>query len=446
MRATPTLICLTLTLAALAGCFTEDDPTPEVAPSIAGSAQEAGASSGPAPVAASEPFQVAGGAAGDETLVTAYPVAFETNAAKPPETREFAGEFTPTGCTPVRNVPLVGLLGVLPPNGGVYNVSDALAPGDVFSFDVQLRWTNTDESWADAHLFYAFGAATDNNNDFTGELRGEVVVNFTGQQFRLHDGQPAMVGAFCWYGQVTTPIPYTLTVTLHFAEAGVPSQTPILLDVPANATRLFVSGLALDPSQGVLSHYRIFGPDDELVCECSLSSNQAVATVELETTGAHVLLVDHTSNGFVSFALDAPPPAALRALDSVWSLMTLATSDGGAFDETVPFDLPATPLNMGAWVIPTGGEPADAGFGQGYALDVTNGRGEVVRQRMEAFAMYRLEVPSLFGIGDWRALPVDGEWEFWQDHHAYGRGAHEAHVTADSFRGQVVLIQMSYVR
>lgn len=444
------VLSLLLVLPVFAGCLGEEPASEPEAPPVAKSAEDAGAKSGDAPVAATQPYQVTLGDEGSsQEVVTAYPVSLETNAAKPPLTLTFDGEFDAASCNPLGGLPFGGLGAAQ--SWRFNDFSDQLAKGDVLSYAIEMKYTNTDQSNAELHLFYGVDTVQDYWQEPTGDVRGEVVMNFTGQSYRVDDEGPAWVAAACWYGVLTTPIPYTLTVTLTFAQGSVPSGAPMLLKVPANATRLFVSGVPLDAAQGVSSHYRVFAPDDSVLCECGLSSAGASASLVLPEPGDYVLLVDHTANGFVSFALDAPSPASLKPLGAEWATYPLTTSDGGPVDEAVDVDLPSTPLAMNAWVFPPGfsqGAPTpDAGMGKAVSLSITNGRGEVVRMKLGGYVTFHAGVPGQWMFGQWIpvALP-GGEWEFFVDHHAYGPGAHQVSLKAEQMRGEAVLFAMHYVR
>lgn len=450
------LLTLLLILPVFAGCMGDDGEAPgAVEGDVAASAAEAGATTGPAPSAPKSPYQVTvdeedasdsqGGGKG--TTATAYPVSIETNPARPPITLDLSGEFDPVACG-------TGLSVNLPIPGGPRtwqwnDLRDELSVGDAYSYRIEMKYANTDQNWADLHLYYGLDGHNEFYSEPNAEKRGEIVMNFTGQSYRVNEDDMAWVAASCWYGFFTEPIPYTLTVTLTFVESALPAGAPVLLTVPPEATRLFVTGLAVDPSKGVLSHYRVFGPDDELLCECALSSNQQAASFELPGPGDYVLLVDHTDNGFVSFALDAPTNASLLPLQLEWQRHVVLTNDGGPIDETVEIDVPTTPLILNTWVSPPGSEDAanNVGTGKGYGITVTNSRGEVVRQKLAGFATYRVVVPGAFWIQNWYAVPFpDAEWEFMNDHHAYGNGPHQVHVKADNFRGEAVMSVLTYVR
>lgn len=437
----------TLLLAApalLAGCLGEEK-VPADAQAVAASAQEAGAVAGPAPAAADRPFQVAD--AQGEAPVTVYPLAIETNAAKAPYVNEFTGVYEPQECAPTGGGLPLGGLG-LAQGGERFDVAEAFAQNDVYSYDVSLTWTNTDQSWAELHLWHRFDTVSNFWSEPTSEGRGEIVLNFTGQGFIVSEEILAMVGVQCWYGFVTQPIPFTIRVAIAFAEGAVPAQAPVLVRVPEGATRLFATGVALDPSQPVLSHYRVFGPDDALVCECALSSDEATDVLELAQPGDHVVLIDHTANGFLSFGLDAPAASSLVPLATELVVHPLAASEGGALDETITLDVPSTPLGMWAWVFAPGdaaGSP-DAGAGHNMKITVANARGDVLRIAMAGYVTFHASAPGAFTTNEWMAIPMDGEWEFFTDHHAYDLGPHLVTVKADAIRGEARLFAQHYVR
>lgn len=446
------LVLLALVLPLFSGCLGgEEGPTAE-APAIASSKEEAGATDGPAPSAAKNPYQVSASEyQGDEAAaesVTVYPVAIQTNAPKPPVALTFDGEFGPDACNQAGGIPFGWVVGAS--GSHFHEFADSLASGDVFSYQIEMRYTNTDDAWAEMHLGYGIGGANTFWTEPTGSLRGEVVMNFTGQSYRVRDDDWAWVRAECWYGATTKAIPYTLSVTLTFADAAVPSGSPVLLEVPDGATRLFVTGVALDPSRGVSSHYRLFAPDDSLVCECGLGSTQEASSLQLPGPGAYVILVDHTDNGFVSFAMDTPPTADLLPLETEGALYPILSATGGTVDETVLVDLPTTPLSLDAWVFPPGfpsSETPDLGMGHRYQFTLTNARGEVIGQTMEGWITTRLVVPGALWTSNWYPIPTPtGVWEFRLDHHAFAPGGHEAHVKADALRGEIALFAIHYVR
>lgn len=445
MARTPLALALVLLLAPLAGCFSEDTP-PAEASLVAADAAEAGAVDGPAPVAAKNPYQLADAEGGQATTV--YPIAIETNAAKAPFSDTFTGEFQPQGCLPTGGGLPLGGLGFAR-NNFAFEITEAFAQHDVFRYDATLTFANTDSSWAELHLWTRFDNAGDYWNEPTSESRGETVINFTGQGFIVNEEFFAGVGVECWFGQITTPIPFTLTIDVSFAEGGVPSAQPVMLSAPEDATRLFATGLAIDGAKPVSSHFRVFAPDDSLVCECALSSNMPSVSIELaEGAGDYVILVDHTENGFLTFALDAPPTSPLKPLNSRFERFDVASSDGGSIDETVELVLNSTPLGMGAWVFAPGdisGTP-DVGMGHNVQLTVANARGDVLRTKMVGYGTFHAAVPGMLSTNRWYAVPLDGDWEFFVDHHAFDLGGHTVTVHADTLRGKMTVFAQFYDR
>lgn len=431
----------------LAGCL-NDEPAATQAQTVAASAEEAGMVSGPAPVAAKDAYQVqTTSESGAPTAATAYPVAIQTNPARAPYHEEFTGTYEPQECAPTGGGLPLGGLG-LARGSQFFDLTDVFSQNDVFSYDVALTWTNTERSWGDLHLWHQFDGVGNYWNEPTNEP-GEKVINFTGQGFIVRDEFFAGVGVECWYGFVTQPIPFTISVTVTFAEGAVPAQVPVLLKVPDGATRLFATGVPLDASKPVLSHYRVFAPDDSLVCECAIASDAQTSALELPGTGDYVVLVDHTENGFVALALDVDSDDKLLPLETQFAAYPLASSAGGnALDETLSVDIPSTPLQMWAWVFapgPVDGAP-DLGAGKNLKITVTNGRGEVVRTSMAGYLTFHAAVPGVFITNDYYAVPVDGDWEFFVDHHAYDLGAHTVRVQAEALRGEARLMALHYVR
>lgn len=444
-------LCLLVALAAaLAGCASGPSATEESVP-VKASAESAGAVDGPAPAAPKEAYAATASSAtgsGESESLTVFPVLFPTNAAKAPFVEEYTGAFTPNDCSPNGQL----LPSRFIPGGAPkwWNVSEAFAPGDVFSYAVTLTWTNTDDSWADLHLGNTFGGASDYWQEPTNDKRGEVVLNFTGQGYFGPAGR-AMVGADCWYGFTKDPIPFVIKLELTFAEGALPASTPALITVPDNATRLVARGVAVNPDEGVLSHFRVFKPDDTLLCECALDPMTAAATLPLIEGGDYVIIVDHTTNGFVSFGLDVVSPTPMKALSHKMTPHVIfkdLNENGFSKEAAITFD--SVPLSMRAWVFPEGfseRKAPSAGAGSKYEIHVTSPRGEVLRQKMAAYATYRVSVPGVFSFQDWRPVAVPGgEWEFYTDHHAYSYGTHLVNVKADQIRGDVVLFVQQYDR
>lgn len=437
-----------------AGCLA-NDPDPAPAGDVAPLAEASGDGSLPGPAAPTGAYTVEAapategdGAEAQAQSATAYPVRLATSAAKAPVTREFAGTYEPQDCTPNGGVPLGGL--GFAEGSRFHDFTDDVAVGDVLSYDLRMTWTNTDASWAEIHLGFSIGSAGDFWQEPTSEV-GERTINFTGQAFRGREEEQASLFVNCWYGQITEPIAYSITIALTFAEGAIPSSLPVQVAVPAGATRLFVSGLPASGAEGTPSHFRVFRPDDTVLCECALASDDQTAGVALDAgAGNYVVLVDHTANGFVTLALDAPNDGVAIPLALEWQQFDVFTSDGAqAVDETIAIDVPTVPLDMGAWVFAAGASaegPFAVGLGKAYRLTVSNARGDVVRQAMAGHFTYRAAAPPVLGTSDWLPLPVGDEWEFTQDHHAYDLGEHTVRVTADAFRGDVVVWARQYVR
>jgi hypothetical protein len=450
VRVALVLLLVLLPAVSFAGCLAgkaDERPAATKAPS----AKEAGARDGPAPAAPDSPFsvQAQGATPGDVQSVTAYPVAFKTSAARAPVTKAFDGQFDPAACNPNGGGLPLGGLGAAS-SFHFYDLSDQFQADDVYSYAVQMTYNNTDSAWAELHLYEGLtsGAGTFWSEP-TGDKRGPVAMNFTGQGYHAKDDQP-WVGAACWYGQSTAAIPYHIVVTLTFAQGAVPAGVPFLVKAPANATRLFVRGVALDPAQGVLSHFRVFGADDKLVCECALGSRMETSTVQLPAGGGGiVVLVDHTSNGFVSLALDAPPEASLAPMKITGESYSIASSAGGALSQDTKLDFKTVPLNVGAWVFPPGGfnvTTPDAGTGKALNVTLRNSRGEVLHMAMASYVTFSVAVPGALQDIEWFPTPLPGEWSFGQDHHSFAQGPQVAHAQAETFRGEIVVFATHYVR
>lgn len=103
---------------------------------------------------------------------------------------------------------------------------------------------------------------------------------------------------------------------------------------------------------------------------------------------------------------------------------------------------------MGAWVFAPGdfeGAP-DVGAGHNFHLTVANARGDVLRMSLAGYLTFHAAVPGMFATNEWYAVPIDGDWEFFQDHHAYDLGGHTVTVQADSLRGRAMLFAQFYDR
>lgn len=430
-------LALSLLAPLLSGCLGQDDTTPAAVSAVAASAEEAGATSGPAPSAPKEAYLVAPDEASEEQ-VTAYPLSIRTNPAKPPVELDLSGEFKTADCAPGFDIDGVQ------DRRRFWDLSEHLAVGDVFEYDVTVSFTNTDDSWAEIHPFFAMGSTVKGHTEPVRDVREPIVINYTGQSYRASDEDMAFLELDCWWGLVTDPIAFTVLVKLTFAEAAVPAEHPIRVPVPEGATRLFVRGVALDPAKGVNSHYRVFGPDDRLVCECALGSNQQVSTLELDQAGDYVLLVDHTANGFVSLALDAPPEADAEAMEVEWARTHIHHSDGGPVDTSVEFELATVPLLMHVQAASGDFSSPSLGAGKKTGIVVNNARGEVMR------VTYGGHLAGFVPVGDewfnfWFGIWPD-DWEYVVDHHAYGPGAHTAAIKAEAFRGDIFVITRQYVR
>lgn len=428
------LVALLLLALPFAGCLSDDAADDETETPVAQSATEAGAVSGDAPVAPKDSYVVE---ASDEGELVAYPVPIQTNPARSPVVVDLSGEFKPGDCRPLNFGPLeqMALQTVSAPRRFL-DLSESVKVGDVFLYNITLTYTNAPDNWGEIHAGYGFGNTIAQHQESTREMT-DVVISWEGQGFRASEDDLAWAFIGCGMGQMTRAIPYTFTVSLSFAEGAVPAEAPVLLPVPEGATRLIVRGVAIDGEEGVLSHFRLFAPDDTLVCECALSSADEVSVVPLAVPGDYVLLVDHTSNGFVSVALDVPPEAEMRALSAEWVVTPVFATDGGPVDTTVELDFERVPLFMAAFVAPKDG----AGVGKKTDLTVTNTRGTPLHIAWGGHVTW--EEPT--GGGPWLGF-WPGDWAFEQDHHAYAQGHHTAVVKAEELRGEVAIVTRQYVR
>lgn len=432
------LVPLLLLAPLLTGCLSGDEPPAASAPAIAQSAAEAGAETGPAPSAPKGAFFVAPDEDDKDETVAAYPATIRTNAAKPPVELDLSDAFTGADCRGLNFGEAEDVLQAASRHRHWTDLSEHLAVGDVFQYEVFFSYTNADTAWGEIHPRFAIGSDITSHDESTGQ-EDTIEVNWTGQGYRTGDDEPAWVMVGCWQGVMAQPVPYTLTVKLTFADSAVPSQAPIRVPVPADATRLFVRGVAFDPEKGVSSHFRLFDAQDDLLCECGLSSGAEVATVAVQGGDELVLLVDHTDNGFVSLAFDAPPTEDLEAMQVEWVRTSLVTSAGGPVDTTVDVDLGKVPLFMSARVLgPTDGSP---GGGKKTQLSLVNGRGEVLRQSWGGHTAAQTDGDAGPWLGFW-----PGDWERVVDHHAFAPGAHVATIKAETLRGEVVLYTRQYVR
>lgn len=437
----PVLLAALVLLPALAGCLNDDAPAAAAEPQVAPDAASAGAVAGEAPSGAKEAYtvQAAANEAGDDKQeLVAYPLNLRTNPAKPPVEEVFEGAFNQTDCLGIGLNPVAK-------NNRFFDLSDLFSVGDVVAYDLQLEYEARQDSWAEIHLVAGMGNRIEGHNEPIGEQRGPIVQNFTGQTYRVTDDDFAFASVNCWYGQQSGPLPFKLTVRLTFAEAAVPAETPILLTVPEGGTRLIVRGVPLDPTKGVNTHFRIFGPDEALLCECGLGALDEATYWSVPAPGDYVILVDHTSNGFVSLALDTAPSADLHPLQSEWVLHKVFTSDGGAADATVNLDLPQVPLLMHAFTTAVG-DQTSVGAGKGVQLEVTNSRGTPLAVKWGGYFAHQVRTPAA-NYNQWWGLWPDREaWGYSADHHAYAPGGHQVHVKAEAFRGDAYVLARQYVR
>lgn len=411
-----------------AGCLSEEEPTQD-GPVVAQDAEAAGAKSGEAPVAPKDAYTIDGGAA-------AYPVAVETNPARAPITIDFSGEFKQQDCRMFNFGGAEEILMAASYHRRFRSLEDDLKVGDVFSYNITLTYTNSAQNWGEIHMAYGIGSTIQEHIEPTRELT-DVVQSYSGQGYRGGEDDMAWLFVGCDIGAMQTPIPYTFTATFTFAEGAVPAEAPMLLTVPEGATKLFVTGVKIDDTKGTLSHFRVFRPDDTLLCECALSSSEDVATVEIPEAGEYVVIVDHTDNGFLSFALDAPSDTPLRALGAEWVETSLFAADNGPVDQTVDVTLDRVPLVMFAAVVPKD----SAGVGKRTSLVMANARGEPLRIAWGGHVTWSMPDGGMAWTGIW---PTD--WEFTQDHHAYAQGAHTATIKAEELRGEIFLVTRQYVR
>lgn len=438
----PLLLASLLLLPAFAGCLAGDEPAPaDDAGAPAATAQDAGAVAGPAPSGAKDAYVVPASETEDAKEAVAHPVPVRTNEARPPVVLDLSDEFTSTDCRGLRFGMAEQTLQQASRPRRFHDLSDQLQVGDVFQYNVTLSFENADGRWAEIQAMYGFGSTIRAYEEGTADKRGLVTIAWEGQGYRTSDSDPSFIDVNCWFGQLQEPLPYTLTVSLTFADNAIPAEAPMRLPVPEGAARLFVRGVPLDGEKGVLSHFRLFGPDDRLVCECALNSDRQVATVELPGPGDYVLLVDHTANGFVSAALDAPAQEEMTAMEMEWRHLPLFTVDGEASAfRTFEFDVPTVPLLMHAYVVSP--ESGNGGAGRHTKLSVTNERGEVLRVGWGGHLTF--DDPQGQGRA-WLGMSPDG-WEFFVDHHAYSPGKHVATLESEALRGQVVLVTRQYVR
>ncbi|HVL46954.1 MAG TPA: hypothetical protein VM889_00175 [Candidatus Thermoplasmatota archaeon] len=429
------LIVLALALPALAGCFgpAADMPAPDPL-AAANDSVDAGAVAGTSPVGPKKPFKVEVDNASGTEKVVAHPVRFKTNPAREPIVVERAGTLNTTNCLPTGRTPISH-------NWRWFSLGDDLRPGDVFTFDVALEYENKDNSWADLHLVYSIGGREGGDYTARGDARGPQRQNFSDQGFHGEDTYSGF-GVVCWSGLILEPLAFKLTATLTFVEGGIPAGVPLQIEVPANATRFIVSGVPIDPAKGVLSHYRLFGPDDRLLCECALSSNKQAHATPLVGPGDYVLLVDHTDNGFVTVSLDAPSPERALPLGMRWKSWRFAVSDGETNPKkTFPIEFPTVPLRVGAGLDAEQAEVSLA-VAKTATIHLANAHGDVLVRKIPGYVEYGV-VGSGFGFG----LPlVPGTREYRVDHHNFRPGPHTLEVSAEACRCHAVVHVVTYER
>lgn len=422
MRAFALALALALVVA---GCL-GTDPAPEAAPDVDVLSLQANESvAGPDSAFTLEgddggvihPFQVPGG------------------SPRPPETRTFEGVFEAKDCGPFG----VGFAAGQPFHN--HDFTDLFQAGDIVELHVALRWTQTDSSHGDIHLFVNTPGAGNFNATGTDGMRGEIVETwYTQLLWRGDEGDTAGAGPACFFGVVVEPIRYTLEVHAAYAANAVAAQTPFLVNVPEGATRLFLTGLPTGDLP-VTAHWRLFAPDDQLVGEFALNSNEAVDEALVPVSGAYVILVDHVENGFVALGTDVPPvDAEMIALDYGFNAVEIFRSDAPApAHATVPFTLPRVPLSLFVWADAAEGEPW--GLSRSLTFSVEGPRGPVMAWSQGGWVAAATPVFPL-----WQPLPLPGWQDISYDHHALAVGDHVASVDAENFRGSLTFFWVTYLR
>lgn len=434
------LLPLILLAPLLTGCL-DDEPAPEAGEGLAPkSAEEAGATTGPAPSAPKEAYAVAPDPEAKDKTVTAYPAVVKTNPARAPVELDLSGTFTASDCRGLYFGGLEEVLAQASVPRRFHDLSEHLQAGDVFQYDILFSFQNKDDSWGELELRYGIGSTVREFAEATATSREPIEVNWTGQGYRASDDDLAFVRVSCFVGAIAQPLAYTLKVRISFAEAAVPAEAPVRVPVPADATRMFVRGVPIDPETGVMSHFRVFDENDDLLCECALGRDADVATLPVTGGSELVLLVDHTDNGFVSVAFDAPTTAPLEALSAEWVYTPVVAGEGGPVDQTVELDLAKVPLFMHAIVI--GPDDGSLGAGRKTTIEVTNGRGTPLAI---SWGGHLAMQPGGGNDGMWLGF-WPGDWDYAVDHHAFAPGPHLAKVKADALRGQVMLLTREYVR
>lgn len=421
------LVVLFVTLPLLAGCLGAGDaPAPMenlTSTAITGNGTAAGSTTA---------FVVD---AGDGAARTIHPYKVPGGAPRPPETRSFTGTFEAQDCGP-------GGAGFLAGNPWrSHDFTDMFRPGDVVDLYVTLKWTNTDTSHGDVHLFVNTPGPGYFNSTGTDAQRGEIVDNWHTQiLWSGAEGNTASAGPACFFGVAAEPIAYTLDVRASYAANAIAAQTPFLVNVPDDATQLRLTGLPTGEAP-VSAHWRVFAPDDTLVGEFALNSNEASDAAPVPGGGAYVVLVDHVENGFVALGADAPlADDSMTQLEFGFNGVEIFRSDTpGPVDASVPFNLPRVPLTLFVWADAAGDDPV--GASRALTFSVEGPRGLVLEWAQGGW----VSAPGPNGRV-WQPLPVPGWQDITYDHHALAVGDHTANVQADNFRGSLTFFWVSYLR
>ena len=370
-----------------------------------------------------------------EGATTIHPYKVPGGSPRAPESRSFTGTFAAQDCGP-------GGTGFLTGNPWRnHDFTDLFRAGDVVDLHVELRWTNTETSHGDIHLFVNTPGSGYFNSTGTDALRGEIVQAWHTQLLWTgEDGVTAGAGPACFFGVVAAPIEYTLDVHAAYAANVIAAQTPFLVNVPEGATHLHLTGLPTGDLP-VTAHWRVFAPDDSLVGEFALNSNEASDAAALPSSGAYVVLVDHVENGFVALGADAPlVDDSMTALAYGFNAVEIYRSDtGGPVDATVPFTLPRVPLTLFVWADAAAEEPA--GAARALTFSVEGPRGLVLEWAQGGWA-----ATNVADMQIWQPLPTPGWQDITYDHHALAVGDHVANVNAENFRGSLTFFWVSYLR
>jgi len=415
----------------LAGCFQAEAPPPTDVPQ--GDLVRTTADGGVAgPDAA---VQIQDEDPGSSRPLVFYPYDLPGGRARAPAGKDITDKFETADCAsplfsddgPTRKFQM-------------HDITDLFEAGDVVHIEVWANWTNKDDSWADLHLMVDLPTGGMFDTIDRGRDRGVFSVNFTSQVYWRGDaGDRAQVGMVCFYGASAQPVPYTLNVRVSYAENVVPASAPVLVKVPSGATRLMITGVPVG-ERPVTSHFRLFAPDDSLVGEYALNSNELIDAAFVPGPGEYVIMVDHTEGGFVSFGADAPPEDnVLVALDTVGTTLTLHSQDvPGPAAATVPFTIPRVPLVLLVFPEAPDASPSYA-FGRNFHLVVEGPRGLVLNFFLEGFG-------EAEGAGQNVFIPAGLDFTFEYDHHALAVGDHVAALDADAFRGELEFNWATYLR